>query len=215
MGADSRSSRSLRSLAALVGAGLLVAAIVVIAREGPSPRARAAAAVVIQGPTATAAVAPAGAAVRGGVVDTPTPTVSPTPSPTVSPTPSPTPSPSPTPGGPEIRIIGRKVYCAQSGPLRDQFPGLAGWRITATLLDMPGGVEARTVTDALGAYEFTPASLQGMAIPGARIRVCEEDRPGWRHVTELCQTLITPSRLPALLTLRAADFVNAQVLDGH
>lgn len=127
-----------------------------------------------------------------------------------TPTPSPSPSPSPSPTAPPPWIIGRKVYVACDGPYQGATVGLSGWTITATLVGVETA-QAVTTTDALGQYTFTAEMLGGMAFPGATIEVCEEDRPGWRHLTPACMIVAFPSPLPPGYSATVPDFVNAQV----
>ncbi len=123
-----------------------------------------------------------------------------------------TPTPSPTSPGPCLPcvILGRKLYVARTGPYQGELIGLSGWQVTATLVG-DEAVQATTTTDGLGQYRFTADDLAGMAFPGATIRVCEEDRPGWTHLTPSCETVSFPYPLPpGYPGAVAPDFINAQ-----
>ncbi len=111
-------------------------------------------------------------------------------------------------------ISGRKLYMAYAGPYQGQLVGLAGWEITASLVGAET-IQAVTTTDALGQYEFTAADFRGMAIAGASIRVCEEDRKGWVHLTADCVTIRIPYPLPPGWPGAVVDFVNAQEYRGR
>ena len=102
---------------------------------------------------------------------------------------------------------------AYAGPYQGQLVGLVGWEITASLVGAET-IQAVTTTDALGQYEFTAADLRGMAIAGVSIRVCEEDRKGWVHLTADCVTIKVPYPLPPGWRGAVVDFVNAEEYRG-
>lgn len=130
------------------------------------------------------------------------------PSPTPTPTSALTPTSSPTPPG-GVRIAGKKLYRAWDGPFLGRLTGLSGWTITATLVGVEN-VSVTTTTGALGGWEFTEEALGPLAFSGATLRICEERRPGWRHLTPPCVTVSLPSPLPPGYTVVTPDFVNAQ-----
>jgi hypothetical protein len=110
----------------------------------------------------------------------------------------------------DLRISGRKLFKAWEAPYKGTTVGLPGWVITATLVGTD--VVTTTVTDALGNYVFPEAQLQsvGMAFPGASIKVCEESRDNWIHVTPSCVTVTFPYPVPANYTGAVANFTNQQ-----
>jgi hypothetical protein len=110
----------------------------------------------------------------------------------------------------ELSISGRKLFKAWTAPYAGTVIGLPGWVMTATLVGTD--VMTTTVTDALGNYVFPEAQLQavGMAFPGASIKVCEEDRDNWIHVTSECVTVKFPYPVPATYTGAVANFTNQQ-----
>ncbi len=110
----------------------------------------------------------------------------------------------------QLRIYGHKWFKAWEKPYKGTLVGLSGWTITAKLVGTD--VMTSTVTDALGAYEFTAAQLDaaGMGFPGAAIEVCEESRDHWIHVTPKCVTVRFPYPVPATYTGVKVDFTNIQ-----
>jgi hypothetical protein len=110
----------------------------------------------------------------------------------------------------ELKISGRKLFKAWTAPYAGTVVGLPGWVITATLVGTD--VMTTTVTNALGYYTFPEEQLEavGMAFPGASIKVCEEDRDNWIHVTAKCVTVKFPYPVPANYTGAVANFTNQQ-----
>ncbi len=110
----------------------------------------------------------------------------------------------------ELSISGHKLFKAWEKPYKGTLVGLAGWKITATLVGTE--TEISTYTDALGAYKFTEEMLgeAGMRFPGASIEVCEEDRDNWIHVTPECVTVKFPYPVPATYTGAVVNFTNVQ-----
>jgi hypothetical protein len=110
----------------------------------------------------------------------------------------------------QLRIYGHKWFKAWEKPYKGTLVGLAGWEITAKLVGTD--VMTTTVTDALGAYEFTAEHLKlaEMGFPGATIEVCEADRDHWIHVTPKCVTVKFPYPVPADYTGVKVDFTNVQ-----
>lgn len=110
----------------------------------------------------------------------------------------------------ELSISGHKLFKAWEKPYKGTLVGLAGWKITATLVGTE--TEVSTYTDALGAYKFTEEMLgnAGMRFPGASIEVCEEDRDNWIHVTPECVTVKFPYPVPATYTGAVVNFTNVQ-----
>lgn len=110
----------------------------------------------------------------------------------------------------DLRITGKKLYKAWEEPYKGTLVGLPGWTITAKLV----GTDAMTstTTNALGEYEFTAEalSLAGMGFPGAAIKVCEEDRDDWVHVSPECVVVRFPYPVPPEYTGEVVDFVNVQ-----
>jgi nucleoid-associated protein YgaU len=82
--------------------------------------------------------------------------------------------------------------------------------MTATLVGTD--VMTTTVTDALGNYVFPEAQLEaaGIAFPGASIKVCEENRDNWVHVTPQCVTVKFPYPVPPNYAGAVANFTNVQ-----
>jgi len=110
----------------------------------------------------------------------------------------------------QLRIYGHKWFKAWEKPYKGTLVGLSGWTMTAKLIGTD--VYTTTVTDALGAYEFTADQLKAaeMAFPGASIEVCEENRDHWIHVTPKCVTVKFPYPVPATYTGVKVDFTNVQ-----
>jgi hypothetical protein len=110
----------------------------------------------------------------------------------------------------ELRISGRKLFKAWTPPYKGTVVGLPGWVITATLVGTD--VSTTTMTDALGNYIFPEAQLQtaGIAFPGASVKVCEESRDNWIHVTPECVTVTFPYPVPANYAGAVANFTNQQ-----
>ena len=110
----------------------------------------------------------------------------------------------------KLKISGRKLFKAWTPPYKGTVVGLPGWVMTATLVGTDK--TTTTVTDALGNYVFSEAQLEqgGMAFPGASIKVCEEDRDNWIHVTAECVTVKFPYPVPADYAGAKADFTNQQ-----
>lgn len=111
----------------------------------------------------------------------------------------------------KLQITGRKYFKAWVPPYAGTTVGLPGWTITATLVGK-AEVVTTTVTDALGNYKFSEKQLDdaGMAFPGASIKVCEEDRDNWIHVTPKCVTVKFPYPVPATYTGAVANFTNQE-----
>jgi hypothetical protein len=108
----------------------------------------------------------------------------------------------------ELRIYGKKLFQAWVKPYKGQLVGLAGWKITATLVGTETSVS--TLTNALGEYEFTEEMLGEIAFPGASVQVCEEDRDNWIHLTPECVTVKFPYPVPDTYTGVAVNFTNMQ-----
>jgi hypothetical protein len=110
----------------------------------------------------------------------------------------------------QLRIYGHKWFKAWEKPYKGTLVGLSGWTITAKLVGTD--VTTSTVTDALGAYEFTAEQLDAaqMGFPGATIEVCEESRDHWIHVTPKCVTVKFPYPVPATYEGVKVDFTNVQ-----
>jgi len=110
----------------------------------------------------------------------------------------------------DLRITGKKLFKAWEKPYKGTVVGLPGWTITAKLV----GTDAMTstTTNALGEYEFTAEALAaaGMGFPGAAIKVCEEDRDNWIHVTPECVVVRFPYPVPADYTGEVVNFTNVQ-----
>lgn len=109
-----------------------------------------------------------------------------------------------------LTIYGKKLFKAWEKPYKGELVGLAGWEITATLVGTETSV--KEVTDALGQYRFTEAELKaaGLAIAGASIQVCEEDRDNWIHVTPKCVTVKFPYPVPDDYAGVEVNFTNIQ-----
>ncbi|MCB0254201.1 MAG: LysM peptidoglycan-binding domain-containing protein, partial [Anaerolineae bacterium] len=73
-------------------------------------------------------------------------------------------------------------------------------------------VYVTTHTNALGNYMFSQATLQahGMAIPGATITVCEEQRDHWIPVSATCVDVMFPYPVPPNYTGAKVNFTNMQ-----
>ena len=112
----------------------------------------------------------------------------------------------------ELQIKGRKLFRAWEKPYAGQTVGLSGWLITATLKGTDPKVYVTTITDGVGNYSFDQATLQaaGMAIPGATITVCEEERFHWIPVTATCVDVHFPYPVPVDYTGAVVNFTNMQ-----
>ncbi|MFN3331294.1 MAG: SpaA isopeptide-forming pilin-related protein [Caldilinea sp.] len=97
--------------------------------------------------------------------------------------------------------------------------GLPGWKITITPLDKggalplngtPEGDGAWVLTDGLGNYRFD-FPTNDYRVPGARYRICEEQKAGWLPHTALCYNVRLPNKPGS--PVKVWDFVNQQV--GH
>ena len=110
----------------------------------------------------------------------------------------------------KLKISGRKLFKAWVPPYKGTVVGLPGWVMTATLVGTD--VMTTTVTDALGNYVFPEAQLEaaGIAFPGASIKVCEENRDNWIHVTPECVTVKFPYPVPPNYAGAVANFTNVQ-----
>ena len=108
------------------------------------------------------------------------------------------------------QISGRKLFKAWVPPYKGTVIGLPGWVMTATLVGTD--IMTTTVTDALGNYTFTEAQLKaaGIAFPGASVKVCEESRDNWIHVTPDCVTVKFPYPVPAGYKGATVNFTNVQ-----
>ena len=112
----------------------------------------------------------------------------------------------------KLQISGTKFFRAWVPPYQGQTVGLSGWGITATLKGTNPAVYVTTTTDALGNYTFSQATLQGagMAIPGATITVCEEQRDHWIAVTATCVDVMFPYPVPSTYAGATVNFTNVQ-----
>ena len=112
----------------------------------------------------------------------------------------------------ELKISGRKLFRAWEKPYAGQVVGLSGWLITATLKGSDPEVYVTTTTDAVGNYEFDQDTLQaaGMAIPGATITVCEDERYHWIPVSPTCVNVSFPYPVPVNYTGAVVNFTNMQ-----
>ena len=110
----------------------------------------------------------------------------------------------------KLKISGRKLFQAWVPPYKGTVVGLPGWVMTATLVGTE--VTTTTATDALGNYVFSEEQLKQaqMAFPGASIKVCEESRDNWIHVTAACVTVKFPYPVPPNYTGAVANFTNQQ-----
>ena len=112
----------------------------------------------------------------------------------------------------ELQIKGRKLFRAWEKPYAGQTVGLSGWTITATLKGTDPKVYVTTLTDGIGNYSFDQATLDaaGMAIPGATITVCEEERYHWIPVTATCVNVTFPYPVPVDYAGAVVNFTNMQ-----
>lgn len=110
----------------------------------------------------------------------------------------------------QFTISGKKLFKAWEKPYKGTLVGISGWEITASLVGTDR--EVSTTTNALGEYTFTEEMLRnaGMAFPGASIKVCEEDRDNWIHVTPKCVTIKFPYPMPATYKGATVNFINVQ-----
>jgi hypothetical protein len=112
----------------------------------------------------------------------------------------------------ELKISGTKFFRAWVPPYQGKTVGLSGWGITATLKGTDPAVYVTTTTDALGNYSFSEATLEaaGMAIPGATITVCEEQRNHWIPVSPVCVDVHFPYPVPVTYKGAVVNFTNVQ-----
>jgi hypothetical protein len=113
----------------------------------------------------------------------------------------------------KLQISGTKYFRAWVPPYQGKTVGLSGWGITATLKGTTNPtVFVTTTTDALGRYMFSQATLDaaGMAIPGATITVCEEERFHWIPVTPVCVDVRFPYPVPVTYNGAVVNFTNVQ-----
>ncbi|MEZ4767029.1 MAG: SpaA isopeptide-forming pilin-related protein [Caldilineales bacterium] len=112
----------------------------------------------------------------------------------------------------DLSISGHKFFQAWEPPYEGETVGISGWTITATLKGTDPELYVTTQTDTLGEYEFTQAMLEqaGMAISGATITVCEEERDHWIPVGKTCVDVTFPYPTPADYEGATVDFVNMQ-----
>jgi hypothetical protein len=112
----------------------------------------------------------------------------------------------------KLQISGTKFFRAWVPPYQGKTVGLSGWGITATLKGTSPAVFVTTVTDALGNYRFSEATLEaaGMAIPGATITVCEEERFHWIPVSPVCVDVRFPYPVPVDYKGAVVNFTNVQ-----
>ena len=112
----------------------------------------------------------------------------------------------------KLQISGTKYFRAWVPPYQGKTVGLSGWGITATLKGSNPAVYVTTTTDALGKYSFNQATLEaaGMAIPGATITVCEEQRFHWIPVTPVCVDVHFPYPVPVTYNGAVVNFTNVQ-----
>ncbi len=112
----------------------------------------------------------------------------------------------------KLQISGTKFFRAWVPPYQGKTVGLSGWGITATLKGTNPAVFVTTVTDALGNYSFSQATLEaaGMAIPGATITVCEEQRDHWIAVSPVCVDVKFPYPVPVDYPGAKVNFTNVQ-----
>lgn len=110
----------------------------------------------------------------------------------------------------KLTIRGQKLFKAWEKPYKGTLVGLAGWKITATLVGTD--IKLETTTNALGEYFFSQEDLQaaGMGFPGATIEVCEEDRDNWIHVTPKCVRVTFPYPVPPDYPGAVVNFTNIQ-----
>jgi hypothetical protein len=112
----------------------------------------------------------------------------------------------------QLKISGTKYFKAWVPPYKGVTVGLSGWHITATLKGTDPAVYVTTMTDALGNYSFSQATLEaaGMAIPGATITVCEEERYHWIPVSPVCVDVKFPFPVPVTYNGAVVNFTNVQ-----
>jgi hypothetical protein len=113
----------------------------------------------------------------------------------------------------KLQISGTKFFRAWVPPYQGKTVGLSGWVITATLKGTSNPtVQISTVTDALGNYSFSEADLEaaGMAISGATITVCEEERDHWIPVSPVCVDVHFPYPVPVDYPGAKVNFTNVQ-----
>jgi len=112
----------------------------------------------------------------------------------------------------QLQIHGKKLFRAWVPPYKGTKVGLSGWEITATLKGSDPERSITTYTNALGEYWFTTADLEaaGMAIPGATITVCEEERDHWIPVTATCVDVHFPYPVPVDYDGATVNFTNMQ-----
>ena len=112
----------------------------------------------------------------------------------------------------KLQISGTKYFRAWVPPYQGKTVGLSGWRIKATLKGTDPAVYVETMTNALGQYLFSEADLTaaGMAIPGATITVCEEERDHWIPVSPTCVDVRFPYPVPVNYTGAVVNFTNMQ-----
>jgi hypothetical protein len=112
----------------------------------------------------------------------------------------------------KLQISGTKFFRAWVPPYQGKTVGLSGWGITATLKGTDPAVFVTTTTDALGNYSFSQATLEaaGMAIPGATITVCEEERDHWIPVSPVCVDVKFPYPVPVTYNGAKVNFTNVQ-----
>jgi LysM repeat protein len=112
----------------------------------------------------------------------------------------------------KLQISGTKFFRAWVPPYQGVTVGLSGWHITATLKGSNPPVYVTTTTDALGNYRFSEATLNaaGMAIPGATITVCEEERNHWIPVSPVCVDVRFPYPVPVDYKGVKVNFTNVQ-----
>ena len=112
----------------------------------------------------------------------------------------------------KLQISGTKYFRAWVPPYQGKTVGLSGWGITATLKGANPAIFLTTTTDALGNYSFSEADLAaaGMAIPGATITVCEEQRDHWIPVSAVCVDVKFPYPVPVDYKGAKVNFTNVQ-----
>jgi len=100
--------------------------------------------------------------------------------------------------------------------------GLPDWKVTITPLDKGGALPLNgtddpdldntkyVLTDGLGQYRFDFAT-NDYRVPGARYKICEEQKAGWLPHTSLCYTVRLPHQPGS--PVKVWDFENQQV--GH
>ena len=112
----------------------------------------------------------------------------------------------------DLSISGHKYFQAWVPPYKGETVGMSGWTITATLKGTDPEIFVTTMTDTLGEYEFSQATLEeaGMAIAGATITVCEEERDHWIPVGDTCVDVTFPYPTPADYKGATVNFTNMQ-----